>query len=108
MRTALYVHQTTKITFAPTTQEGPTPLIVRYPDESSGRPATGTVELSRGIYMIHSKSEISATGSGFDIEFSINDKDAWPDPPQQQIALEPGATLEKIRMFFTIAKDVEL
>lgn len=108
MRTALYVRQNTTITFAPTTLETPTPLIVRYPDESSGRPATGAVELSRGIYMIHSKHAVSPTGVGFDVEVSINDKDAWPDPPQQQIALEPGATLEKIRMFFTIAKDVEL
>lgn len=108
MRTAIYVYQDTSITFAPTTMDSPTPLIVRYPDETSGRPATGTVALSRGIYMIHSKSSITATGTGFDVEFSINDKDAWPDPPQQQMAAEPGATAEKIKQFFTIAKDVEL
>ncbi len=108
MRTALYVHQPTTVTFSPSVQEGPTPFIVRYPDDAKGIPATASVHLERGIYLIQSKYAMVPTGEGFDLVVMINDKDEWPDPPQQQIALEPGATLEKIRMFFTIAKDVEL
>lgn len=108
MRTALYVHQSTTVTFSLTVQEGVAPLIVRYPDESKGRPATGSVHLERGIYLIHSKHSVSPAGEGFDLVVMINDKDEWPDPPQQQVILEPNATAAKIKMFFTIAKDVEL
>lgn len=108
MRTAIYVKQSTTVTFQPSTQEAPTPLLSRYPDESKGRAATGSLPVEKGIYFIHSRLPVAVTGPHIEVEISIADKDEWPDPPAQVLALEPDATAEKVKMFFTIAKDLDL
>jgi hypothetical protein len=108
MRTAIYVKQPTTVVFEPRTQEVPTALIVPFNPSTKGHPATGSVALARGIYLIHSEQPIAVSGPDIEVEISINDKDEWPDPPAPLIALEPGASAETIKSFFAIAKDLEL
>ena len=108
MRTAIYVKQPTTVVFEPRIQESPTALIVPFHAATKGVPATGSLPLARGIYLIHSKQPIVVSGPDIEVQISITDKDEWPDPPAALIALEPGATATSIKEFFTIAKDVEL
>lgn len=108
MRTAIYVKQPTTVVFEPRIGEAPTALIVPFHDATKGMPATGSLALARGIYLICSKQPIVVNGPDIEVQVSITDKDEWPDPPAALIALEAGATAKSIKEFFAIAKDLEL
>lgn len=106
MRTAIYVYQPTTITFGPSA--APVAKVVRYGDKSPTFAAEGQVAVQPGIYFLQAKEPPTISGAHLSSDFTISEKDAWPDPPQQAQALEQGATLADIRLFFQISKDVEL
>lgn len=101
-RTALYVSTNTTLQFVTNAPEDYAADIRRYPSGEAAGKAQGAVPLEVGIYLIHSKSFIAVTGTGFEAEVHIDDKDAWPDPPAG--SLQPMVTDEQLKAFFRIAK----
>lgn len=106
MRIALYVHAPTTATFGPS--PAPVAKVARFGDKSPSFAAEGQVALEPGIYFIHSSRHIPVMGEHLETEFTISEKDAWPDPPKNVQALEGNPTIAEIQAFFQISKDLEL
>jgi len=107
MRTALYVQEPSTVTISVRVAAPKAAAIKLYRyNRPDCRPAVGTHQLERGIYMVVSDGEILVDTGGVTIEAASGDKDPLPGPRAQVIGLEPGATLESLREFFAIAKDV--
>ncbi len=106
MRTAIYVYQPTTITFGPSAP--PVAKVIRYGGKSPTFAAEGQVAVQPGIYFLVAKNPPSISGAHLESDFTTSEKDAWPDPPIRVQSLEPGATVDDIRAFFQISKDVEL
>jgi hypothetical protein len=106
MRTALYVLAPTTVTFGPS--PAPVAKVARFGDKSPSFAAEGQVALEPGIYFIQSSRQIPVMGEHIETDFTISEKDAWPDPPKNLRALEGSPTVEEIQAFFLISKDLEL
>jgi hypothetical protein len=107
MRTALYVQQPSTVTITVRVADAKAAAIKLYRYNHPGcRPAVGTHQLERGIYMVVSDGEIMVDTGDVVIEAASGDKDPLPGPRAQVVGLEPGATIESLQEFFAIAKDV--
>jgi hypothetical protein len=104
MRTAIYVNEPSTVTITANDPRDAEVQLCRY-NQATRRAAIGTLALEPGIYLIVSRSELHVTIRSVGLQVVANDKDPWPFPKANVIALEPGATLETLREFFTVAKD---
>jgi hypothetical protein len=118
MRTAIYVMRATTLTIKASANE-PAAQLVPYRAPASSQGAIGTHQLARGIYLVSSQAMLLISGPNdhaatgrldpdYRVETSLNDKDGWPDPPQFVLELEKGATVESVKRFFNIAKDIDV
>ena len=107
MRTVIYVHEPSIATIQAKASRDAAALLCRY-NQDTGQLAIGLHKLDPGIYMIISHGELEVTGSHFEVVALRNDKDIPPDPKVSILALEPGATVQSIQKFLTIAKDVSV
>jgi hypothetical protein len=105
MRTAIYVHESSTVTIRATDPRDAKAELVRY-NRPANVPAIGTHELEPGIYLIVSNGALEITGLRIEFEATRNDKDIWPDPKLNVIALEAGATSKSIQQFCNVAKDI--
>ena len=103
MRTAFYVEAPSTITIHSASDTSQCQL--RSFDGNLIRKAVGVHEVPRGIYKVETASTISFTLVGpVTAEITAMDKDSWPVPKVNQLALAPGATLESVQHFFMSAK----
>ena len=100
MKTLLYVHAPSSVTIRGV--EHTKVAIARYGQEVAS--ALGTLELEPGIYAIHSPLPVDISIDSVVVVTLGNDKDDWPDPKANVIALEPGATAASIKDYIQ-AKD---
>jgi len=103
LRTALYVYQPSTVTIRAEDPRDAGVLLYRFNQEIK-KPAPGVQKLNTGIYLIVSIGDIGVTGPNVEVMTLRNDKDPWPAPKATVIALEPGATVESVKNFFTVAK----
>ncbi len=107
MRTVIYVHEPTTATIREQQSRDAEAVLCRYNQDAS-QLAVGSHRLVPGIYLIISSGEMEVSGSHLEVAVLRNDKDIPPDPKLELVALEPGATVQSLRMFLEIAKDVSL
>lgn len=109
LRTGIYVSGLSIVTIRAHRASAWAPQLFRY-HESTARPAIGTHTLERGIYLILSEQEIEAEikteSQSLVLQTLINDKDPWPSPNAQVVALEEGADAGAIERFFTRGRDI--
>lgn len=110
MRTAIYAYQTAEVTIRARDPRDAKVVISRFdqPIGAPAREAIGTHTLEPGIYLIVSRDVLEVLGVGIEIKAVPNNKDTWPDPKAQVLALAPGASTESIKEFFTVAKDLSV
>lgn len=104
MRTAIYVQSPTTVTVRTSDDADLNVQLHRYQARLPPRAAVGTFDIPVGIYLIASQGPLQVTGANVSTEVAIVDKDPWPDPPAQVVALESGATAQSVKSFFQIAK----
>ncbi len=102
-RTILYVYQPSSVTISATRSDDGGAVLYRYP--GTGQAAIGTHKLDPGIYMVVSFGEVVVSGSNLEVVTGLHGKDIPPDPKLAAMALEPGASLDKIKEFFKINRD---
>ena len=107
MRTAIYVHESSRVTIRIEDPVDAKAALSRYRDPAP-YPAAGTHELAPGVYLIISRGPLQIEGAGIAVETLRDDKDEWPDPKPHVIILEPGASAASLKQFFTIAKDLSV
>jgi hypothetical protein len=107
MRTAIYVYEPSTVKIRAKDPRDAGVEIVRYhqPGELA---AVGVHRLDRGIYLIVSRSELEVGGINIEVQVVANNKDDWPDPKAQVVALEPGSSIGTIKEFFLVAKDLSI
>lgn len=104
MRTAIYIQSPTTVTVRTSDDADLGVQLHRYQARLPPRAAVGTFDIPTGIYLIASQGPIQVTGANLTTQIAIADKDPWPDPPAQVVALEAGATADSVKSFFQIAK----
>jgi hypothetical protein len=105
MRTALYIAQPTTVTIRTDDPLDAKIAICRYHQPPTAA-AAGTHQLEPGIYLIVSRGPLEVTSADTTVVTSRNDKDIWPEPKGNVLALEPGATVASVQEFFEVAKDI--
>jgi hypothetical protein len=107
MRTAIYVQATSHVTIhAEDPRDAEAPL--RCYLGPTIAPAVGTHKLAPGIYLVVTRGPLAIEGDHLDVETLRNDKDEWPDPKPNVIALAPMASAASIKEFFFVAKDLSV
>jgi len=107
MRTAIYLREPSIVTISAKDQRDANAQICRY-RQTLSQVAVGTRRLDPGIYLVVSSGELAVSGAALDVQIVANDKDTWPDPKANVIALEPGASAASITEFFTVAKEISV
>ena len=103
MRTAIYVQSSTTVTVRTSDDADRSVQLHRYQGRLPPRPAVGTFDIPAGIYLIASRGPVQVTGANVRKEVAIIDKDPWPEPPAQVVALETGATRQQANAYFFAA-----
>ena len=104
MRTAIYVYEPTTVALHAADPRDAKMQICRY--NRTAQPATKTLQLDPGIYLIVSNGPVSVAAPSVEVQAVANDKDDWPRPTATVLALEPGATPDAVTQFFTVAKSL--
>ena len=107
MRTGIYVHKPTTISLH---AKDPNDRfrVFSYDPAHAIRAGEGKQHLEPGIYLVHSTGAVDVKGGDLTVVIVMADKDPWPDPKVNVIALERGASSESIRAFFQVAKDASV
>ncbi len=106
MRTAIFVDELSDVTIRTTSSDDANALLSRY--RRTNVRAVGKHQLPRGVYLIASNHPLEVTVSHGEVVTMGSNKDEWPDPKPNVVALEPGATARSLSQFLTIAKDLSL
>jgi hypothetical protein len=90
MRTGIYVHKATKLTFSANEKI----VLDKFPSMQGTAVANGVeTTLEPGIYRILSTGGIDVTGAGIGtdaqvvVRSAVNEKDPWPTPPPDVVSL---------------------
>lgn len=106
MRTAFFIQEMSRVTIR---AEDPRDASVElYCYHEAARPAIGTHKLAPGIYLIVSNSSMRVDGVHGSVQVVANNKDPWPEPSGNLVALEAGASTASVKQFLTVAKDLSL
>jgi hypothetical protein len=106
MRTAIYVHEPTRVTIRALDERDRAVELTPYRLATAPRLGVGAYAIGPGIYMIHSVGALVVDGAGVTVEATTDDKDPWPDPKAHLLALEPGASVASVQARFDLAKPI--
>jgi hypothetical protein len=121
VKTVIFVEEPSTVTIGANHPRDAKAVLYRYKRDGDGdgdgepaadvrppEPAVGEHQLERGIYLIVSQAGLAVHGVRGAIEVIANNKDDWPDPRPNLVALEPKATVATVQEFLAIAKDMSL
>jgi hypothetical protein len=102
MRTAIYVYEPTTLHIE--THEDGLKLVQLDSDNAYGLETSNSIAVEPGVYKILSTQAvdiITRTGQVF-VQWTLGDKDQWPDPPPSALRAPISTTSTALHEFFAV------